>query len=462
MRSIWAVAENTIKQAVRMRVATIFIVLLLILLPVLGLSSTGDGTLKGRLQSFISYGMSLTSMLLCLLTIIVSIHALTSDISQRQIYMVLTKPIRRYELLLGKLLGVLILDAVLLLLLSSTIYWIATYMPKYYGSSDVELAEAKNEFLTARKSIVPADVDVSKEVMERYAELRRTGQLDQLFEGITQDAIIAQLTNQIKLNKRAAEVGKELIWEFENVRIRDPNGSLFVRFKYDVSVTPPDEQVYGQWFIGDYRYIKNGVSVQSQNPPQLYPPFGRKDPVRTFREIEMPADAVAPDGYVAVAFLNTQLNNTTIFFPLGDGLEVLYKADSFTANFARGVLLVFFRLVFLTCLGVFAATFLSFPVAILLCIVVFFTASFSGFVIDSFSYLSTNISLVYSFTIKWIVHLLPQLDKINPNQYLVPGRLISWGVVGRALLFLVMIKAVLLFILGLVIFKFREIAKIIV
>ena len=36
MRSIWAVATNTIKQAVRMKIAAVFIVLLLVLLPVMG------------------------------------------------------------------------------------------------------------------------------------------------------------------------------------------------------------------------------------------------------------------------------------------------------------------------------------------------------------------------------------------------------------------------------------------
>ena len=458
MRNIWAIGINTIKQAVRMRIAAIFIVLLLILLPVLGLSATGDGTLRGRLQTFVSYGMSLTSLLLGLLTIVVSIYTLSSDIAQRQIYMVLTKPVRRHELVLGKLLGVVMLDAVLLVLFTGTIYGIATYMPEYYDANPVELAEARNEFLTARKALVPPEPDVSEQVRQRYAELQRSGQLDQVFQGMDQQAVMTQLTNQMKLNRRAAEVGSELIWEFEDVDVRDPNGSVFVRFKYDVSVPPPDEQAYGRWFVGDYRYIKYGTESEAV----LYPPFDRKDPIRTFREIEMPAHVVAPDGYLAVAFFNPPMNNTTVIFPLEDGLAVLYKADSFTANFLRSVLLIFLKLLFLACFGLFAATFLSFPVAILLCLVVFFTASFSGFVIESFDYLSDNMSMIYSFSIKWIVRMLPQLDRVNPNDYLVPGRLLSWDVVSRALFVLVLIKGLCLLLLGLIIFKFREIAKVIV
>ena len=52
---------------------------------------------------------------------------------------------------------------------------------------------------------------------------------------------------------------------------------------------------------------------------------------------------------------------------------MLYKADTFLGNFVRAVLLILCRLVFLACLGVLAASFLSFPVAILFCLVIFVT-----------------------------------------------------------------------------------------
>jgi ABC-type transport system involved in multi-copper enzyme maturation permease subunit len=129
MRSIWAVAKNTVKQALRMKIAVVFIILLLVLLPVIGITTTGDETLKGRLQTFVSYGLSLTGLLLCLLTIIVSVYTVTSDIKYRQIYTVITKPIRRFQFLLGKLLGIILLDVALLVLFSSFIYIFAMYMP---------------------------------------------------------------------------------------------------------------------------------------------------------------------------------------------------------------------------------------------------------------------------------------------------------------------------------------------
>jgi hypothetical protein len=457
MRSIWAVATNTIKQALRMKIAAVFIVLLIVLLPIMAVTMTGDGTIKGRLQTFVSYGLSLTNLLLCLLTIIASIYSLTSDIQQRQIYTVITKPIRRFQLLLGKLLGIILLDVVLLGLFAATIYAITIYIPKLSKVTNAQRIQLNNEFFTARAALTPAEVDVTQDVLNLYKELDKGGQLDEIFPGLSREDIVAQLTSQKKLEKRAAAVGQDLLWEFHNVRPVEPNESLFIRFKYDVSVNPPDLQVYSQWVAGDYRQIKDGTKIETR----IYS-FERKDAIRTFQEIEVPADAVAQDGYLAVGFLNVPLNDTVVIFPLEDGLEVLYKADTFTANFLRAALLILAHLIFLACLGILASSFLSFPVAILLCLVFFVTASVSGFVLESFNFLSEDLSSVYFYTLKPIITFLPQFDKVNPAKFLVPGRLLSWSLVGRVAAFTVCVKSPLLLLVGLVIFSFREIAKIIV
>lgn len=449
MRSIWAVATNTIKQALRMKVALVFMILLFVLLPVLGASATGDETLKGRLQTFVSYGLSLTSFLLCLLTIIISIYSVTSDIEQRQIYTVITKPIRRFQLLLGKLLGVLVLDVVMLGLFSAIIYVIAIYTPAFVKPPEHELTEANNEFFTARAALTVPQVDVTDEVQTRYKELKK---LDRLPPGYTYDQVITELTKQAQLAKRAAGVGDVLVWEFDNVKPLAE--SMFIRFKYDVFPNPPDSQVYGEWLAGDWQSIKYGERPKTPIYDQLH-----KHAARTFQEIEFPAEVVPEDGHLAIAFVNVPLNSTTVIFP-PDGLEVLYKADTFGGNFMRAVLLILFRLIFLACLGVFASTFLSFPVAILFCLVIFFTASFSGFVIDSFSLLSQNVGVVYSYTLKWIVGLLPQFDKFNPTKFIVPARLLNWSLLAKCAVFMVCIKAFLVLILGLLIFRYREMARI--
>jgi hypothetical protein len=457
MRSILAVAKNTVKQALRLKIAAVFIVLLLVLLPVMGLKMTGDGTLKGHLQAFVSYSLSLTALLLSLLTIFAAAYSLTSDVKDKQVYTVLTKPIRRYEFVLGKLLGIVILDAGLLLLFSAIIYGITVSLPTFEKANAEELAQVRSEFFTARASAIPEEPDISPEVDKAYNKLKDTGELP---AGVDEHPVARrnykkELAQRISQRKRAVAVGEEIVWRFNNVRPEDPN--LFVRFKYNVAVEPPDMQVYSRWFIGDDRQIQTTGSIET---PIYF--VERKDLIKTFHEMEFPANAIAPDGYVALAFQNVPPNDTVVIFPTEDGLELLYKADTFTINFFRAVLLVFIRLVFLAVLAIFAGSFLSFPVAILLCLAVFAMASMSGFISESFESLGENISKVYYYLFKPLIGLLPQFDQPGVSKYLVLSRMFRWSQVANIGISTLFLKALPLAILSLIIFSYREIAKVIV
>jgi hypothetical protein len=453
MGRIWAVAANTIAQAVRMKIAAVFIVLLLILLPLMSMIITGDGTLKGKLQTFVSYGLSLTSLLLCLLTIIISIYSLSSDIKQCQIWTVVTKPIRRFELLCGKLLGVVILDAMLLFCFSSIIYGLTMLVPNLTKASAGEVEQAQNEFFTARASIKPQLPDVSKETQELFKKLKEQGQIP---EQMTARQAYMQLYQAKLLEKQAVPPGNQIRWQFEDIGPIDPNGFVFVRFKYDVSVNPPDLQIYGRWYIGDDRQLGQ-VAAAARTPVYVVDqPYS----IRTIHEIAVPANAVV-DGYLGVVFENVaSLNNTIVIFPTEDGLEILYKADSFGANFVRAALVIFTRLVFLAALGISAATWLSFPVAILLCLVVFFSASISGFILESFDGLEGGIGAMYGLTIRPVLSLLPQFDTLNPSTFMVGGQLLSWQTLAWAAVVLLLIKAMIVWLVGILIFTYKEIAKV--
>lgn len=457
MHSILAVAANTIKQAVRMKTVVVFVVLLAVLLPVMAVSMTGDGTLKGQLQGFVSYGLSLTSLLLCLLSITVSVYSLTSDIKQKHIYTVLSKPVRRFEVLCGKLLGVLFLDTILLVVFSASIYSFTIYMPHFLDADDAELAKVKDEFYTARATLKPPKIDISQELEKTFERLKNSGRLPLtvLKNKSSREKYKNVLANQLKLSRSAAPVGRDLLWEFYNVTPLEGCENLFIKFKYDVSLNPVDLKVKSRWAVGDIRQTRYATEIVTP----IYE-YERDDLIRTFHEIKVPTDAIADDGYLAVGFLNVPLNNTIVIFPPKDGLEVLYKADSFTSNFIKAVLLILLRLVFLTCLGLLTACFLSFPVAVLLCLAVFLTGTISVFIVDSFGFMGQSIGTVYSYILEPVLKLLPQFDKFNPVGYLVSARLLSWTFLAKAAVIMVGIKAVLLWALALFIFNGKEIAKI--
>lgn len=456
MRRIWAVAVNTVRQALRMRIAVVFTVLLLVLLPVMAGAMSGDGTHKGRCQTFVSYGLSLTSLLLCLLTIVVSVFTVTSDIRHRQIYTVITKPLRRYEFILGKLLGVLVLDAMLLTFFCAGIYGIVRYLPAHYHADPIARQQLDREFFTARASLKPVEPDVTAEARETFEKLRKQDEIPQevFANELRRQQVMDWVVKQKRLEKRAAGVGERILWEFHNVRPVDPNENLFIRFKYD-ALPGSESEMWGRWVVGPY----SAFAYQTAPEGPVYDQVLRHSS-GSFHEILIPAAVVPADGHLAIGFQNVVPNDTAIVFPLDDGVELLYQANTFGANFVRAAAMIFVRLVFLACLGILASTFVSFPVAIMLCLVIFFVATFSTFVIDSFNYLGDSIGGVYSYTVKPVVRMLPEFDKYNPAKYLVPARLIDLSVLAKAAGRMIGIEAPILLALSIWIFSRRELARV--
>ena len=461
MHSVLAIASNTLKQAVRMKLALVFSLLLLVLLPVMAFGVTGDGTLKGRLQTFVSYGISLVSLLLSLLTIFAAIHTTTSDITQRQVYTVLTKPVRRWEFLLGKFLGILTLNTALLLLFGGIIYGVVMAAPRYIPVSPTEAKELRDQFYTARTRVLARPIEVTdEEIQAKYERLQNNQTLDQFFPGASARKIKERLRGIILSQKSSVIVGGQRLWEFDNIRPKDPNEEIFVRFKFDVANTPQDEQIYAKWAAGDFRRVRRGQET-------LLFERDLKHPVRTFRELALPSQVIADDGYLGVAFYNVpQLNQTVVMFSDGRNIgkaaeeqsfSILYRAGTFTGNYLRGLLVLFFRLFFLAALAIWASTFLSFPVAVLLSLVLFCTVSISGFILESFTYMGQGLQQIYGSTIKLVIQGLPQFDRYSPASYLVDGKRIDWTMVNWASWTL--IWAMLLLGLALAIFHYKELAR---
>lgn len=456
MSRIWAVAKNTIRQAVRLKTVAFLIIALLVVILLMGINTSGDGTLKGRLQTFVSYSLSLTSLVLSLFTIGLTVYSFTSDISQKQIFTLLTKPLKRYQLVLGKLLGIFILDVVLLVIFCSSIYTIAVLTPRFTKAESQDLKRAKNEFFTARAKLTPRKIDVSRKVAQIYQKLEESGKLQQKFPNMSREAIINSITYRQEQWTRAAVPGQELVWEFENVNPLKDAETLFLKYKYDVSVNPRDLKVSGVWAVGDLRQLEYGERVVTPIHE-----FARTELIRTSYEEKIASGVVAEDGYLAVGFFNPPVNNTTILFP-EEHFQILYKADTFLANYIKASILLLLRLVLLSCLAIFAASFLSFPVAILLCLAVFTSAHLSGFVMEALTLPSQDVNLLYEYVVKPVIRLLPRFDYFSPSKFIIPAELITWKFLAEAFALLLSLKSFLLIVLTLCIFRFREVAKVVV
>lgn len=454
MRNSWAIARNTIAQAVRMKIAAAVMILLFVLLPAMGWGLTGDGTLLGKLQSFSSYSISVVGFFLSLLTIAVSCYSLSFDVQTRTVDLIVTKPIARYQIVLGKFLGVSGLSLFLLTGFSCIIYGLTLAIPNLAEFPEEQKQKAASEFFTARRVVVPQipQEQIEKRVEERIESMKKNRQLPDL----PMSEIRATLREQEQMAQKSVEIASVKEWDFQSVfPVLGPDSVLFVRYKFQAAPDPPNSEIFGQWRVGDFRQFRMG---QRQYKTPIYA-VERSDSVRTLHTFEVPADAAAADGEVTVGFFNSpEANYSTVIF---DQIELLYQVGGFGVNFFRVVLLIAIRLLFLGALGVSLSTWLSFPVATLFSLIVFFAGLINGFILESIEGLGLLLGTLYQFTVRWILYGIPRFDgPYSPTNYLVSGEVLPWLFLGKAVLLTVILQSGLLLVAGIWIFSKREVAKI--
>ncbi len=459
MHSVWAITKNTLAQALRMKVAGAVIVLLAVLLPLMSVVMQGDGTLLGKLQTFVSYGLGLVNLLLCLLTIAVAAFTLSNDLKRRHLYLVVTKPVARYQVIVGKLLGILLLNVVLLGVFGGVIYGCTWVVYRYADAADPQRQRVAVEFFTARSGL-KAQYDqeaVRKSAEQRFKELQQSNQLPR---DMSQVRILSELMGQERMVAKACPPGQAKRWDFDGIRLaaaNDPNALIFIRYKLEATAVLADNRIYGMWRIGDLRQLDAGVE-------QIVTPIfqsERDDVTRTYHEFAVPAQALAEDGYLGVAFFNNpSLNPTTVIL---EDVEVLFQSGTFTGNFLRALAMIYVRLAFLTALGVSLTTWLSFPVAILVCLAVFFAGLTNTFILESFDGIENVTGMIYNFTLRPLLWMIPKFDGLyNPSTYVINGRLIEGVFLLTSALITVGIKGLAVALFGMWVFSRREIAKAVV
>src|ERR1035438_117322 len=122
MQRILAITWLTWKAALRFKLFLVIAVLLILAVVGLPLVIKDDGTARGFTQILLTYTLSAITGLLGLSTLWLSCGTLARDIEECQIQVVATKPIARWQIWLGKWLGLVSLNAVLLAISGACVF----------------------------------------------------------------------------------------------------------------------------------------------------------------------------------------------------------------------------------------------------------------------------------------------------------------------------------------------------
>ena len=157
MQPLLAIAWLTWKAAFRFRLFLVVAVLLLGAVVGLPLLIKDDGTARGFTQIVLTYTLGTITALLGLSTLWLACGTLARDIEDCTLQVVAIKPIARWQIWLGKWLGIMSLNAALLTLSGASVYgllqWRATRLP-----ADQQKI-LRSEVLVARGSAKPASLD---------------------------------------------------------------------------------------------------------------------------------------------------------------------------------------------------------------------------------------------------------------------------------------------------------------
>ncbi len=254
MRRLTAMAKETFIQCLRTKVAVTFVLLVAITLGVLPFVMTGDGTLAGTIRTFLSYSTSLTALLLSVATILLAVGTVSGDVQRKHVFLLASKPLARWQYLLGRWIGIAILNAVLLGGASVAIYSVAAYLRtrQDIGSSDRQQVEA--EIFTARKKVAPVPPDIDAMVERRIEELRK--------ENLFQDALSAYVARadgdrEKALAKMTEEIRRQITKQIQSVR---PGGAMRWRFE---GVHARGQQITGQGEIAAISQSRRALRVKT-------------------------------------------------------------------------------------------------------------------------------------------------------------------------------------------------------
>lgn len=456
-RRVFAVAMLTLKATFRYRLIQVLLILLAAAVVGLPAIIKHDGTAQGFTQILLTYTLGAITVLLGFATLWLGCGTLSREVEECQIQVLAVKPIQRWEIWLGKWLGIVSLNALLLGLSGLTVFalmqWRASRLPP-----EVQ-AELRQKILVARGS---AGYHVAQAEIDRQAQtLYRERVQGRELSAADREYLRSQAQEAVKREYQIVPSGALRRWPVSLGRHADKlrGQPLTVRAKFFSATTGRAYSATfgGWWAIGPPDGQRHRPEVMSLAPD-------------TFHEFSVPPGYIDDSGTLVIDFYN--FNDSALLFPLEDGLEVLYPEGGFGLNFVRAMGILFCWMALLAAIGLTTGSYLSFPVAAFCAVGILLVSASTGTLqqivneggitgvnpetgrIDSPALLD-QASIAVAKTLIWTIGVARDFSPIDS---LSSGRSVTWYQLALAFAQIVVALGGLFATAGIVLFTRRELA----
>lgn len=375
-----AVARAVVEEAVSTKLSVLFLVLLLLTLPTLPLLLDPAERLSYRVQFFIAWSLGSAGVLLSLLTIAIACRSVADDINTNRIHTVFSKPIQRWEYLVGKWVGIGVLNSLLVVLVGVVVYAFTLALSHSPALDAYDRLAVDEQVLTARAVALPVHprgAEFEQSINATIEEIRKDDPVTFAMDpGGARKRIFSQRIHE--WHTVTADAFTSFLFEdLKKVREKAPVLQLQLKPWADNSGISEAEVRFAIW-LNDRPYpVRNGLHEEY---------VVRQGTVQT---LDIPSSVIDEDGGLKVTVANKNLVMageefpTSITFAPDEGMRILYRVGSFEGNFFRGLIVVWLKLVMLAAAATAASTWLSFPIAFLLSMMIYFSATASGFLSDA-------------------------------------------------------------------------------
>ncbi len=381
MTALWAVARHTIQMSIRRFVGFAIAVVLVAVGALTAWFLEGDQTLVGDLRVVLAWGFRAMSAFSMLLIVFLASTVLDREIVGRQITLLDVKPISRWQVLLGKWIGLAILSLVLTLLFGGVSYaslrWVEYRWAESAGDEterSAGAAIAEREFFSSRRSYVPEVVVTESDIDGWIDRMRAEPELRALSTDPAARAAIATWLRSHPLPIPYAAATRFVARGLPALGSLAPRAVVRHRL-YARSEHESLARVAHRWSFGPQSNARPTTTIDAETN------------AGSEAELEFPTDSVGASGTLSFALENRTGEDgdeipSRLFVSSTAELEVLVPTGEFEGNFGRGLALFWIRLCMLAGIGVAASTFLRGSVTAFLLTGLVVAGSLNNFVSD--------------------------------------------------------------------------------
>ena len=472
MRAFLSIVKLTFRHAVRSHIFQLLLGVLLlcvVLIPTTVINSSAADFLK----SSIFYSLWIVSAVLGLSSIWLGCFIMTCDIDSYQLHMVVSKPVSRVTVWLGKWVGVCLVNLLLLVFSAAAVCGIILYRFDKMEFQPGEKERMRSEVLVGRRAFKADRPDYSEAISEMVRnKIRSLNAQGRTVDTAMQEKLLKDSQLAVVAADSEVKPGVAKSWRFSDIPA-DTGKSIYLRYRpYINKVASEDQrQTHLMWSVGVPQLRKAPAQTGPLAAPEaksydiyLYPLTEKPDQVMTgvFHEKELRPEwkVVTPDNHVFMTVANLDRLGGTMFFQPADGPRLLVPVTGFIGNYSRAVAVIGLELMLLAALSCAFAGCLSMPVAIFMVLSYLLFGAFSVYMVN-LEYIGSNADRLGQLVGKILLKVVIPLQHFDVSSLVSDGVLVEWSWVAGLVFNMIVLRALPLVLLGVWIYRKRELGLIV-